>query len=99
MEPDTERDIWTTYLAFRPHLADQIVAVTGVFGHDINQLQYNPIYSTIMARLKLWRAPGKLPAAHDVDKMAAYCKDHYNTAKGKATPEKYTRDYLRLVLT
>jgi hypothetical protein len=98
MEPATEQDIWKTYLSFRPEMIKKITEVCGVPGPDSLQMQYNMIYSTIMARLKLWRAPGKLPAAHDVDGMARYCKDNYNSKLGKATVEKYTADYLRLVL-
>jgi hypothetical protein len=33
------------------------------------------------------------PPAHDIDAMAAYAKQHYNTPLGKATAEKYSLDY------
>ena len=97
MEPATEADIWQTYLKFRPDLSAKISKISGVAGPDILHLQYNHIYSTLMARLKLWRSPGHLPDAHDIDGMANYCKQFYN-GPGKATAEKYTIDYLRLVL-
>ncbi len=97
MEPDTESDMWATYLSYRKGLVEQLVSATGVSGPDPNHLQYNPIYSTIIARLKLGRVPESLPAAHDVDGMAKYAKKYWNSPKGKATPEKYAADYLRLV--
>lgn len=98
MEPATERDIWHTYLYYRPKIASLIGGIAGTVGSDINQLQYNPIYNTIMARLKYRRAPGQLPAPHDLSAMAEYAKAHFNTPAGKATPEEYMLDYRRLVL-
>ncbi len=94
----TEEDIWENYLRYRLPFVQQITDICGVSGPDSLQVQYNHIYSTIMARLKLWVSPGKLPGAHDVDGMAQYCKDYYNSPGGAATTEKYMRDYLRLVL-
>lgn len=97
-EPDTLADNYNNFINARPALRRQIAEISGVDGPDIDQLQYNPIYTTIHARLKLYRAPGQLPAAHDVQSMAAYAKNHYNTADGAATEERYLQDYFRLVL-
>jgi len=95
----TEEDIWENYLKYRPETIQKITDLCGVSGPDSLQLQYNHIYSTIMARLKLWVSPGQLPDKGDVEGMAHYCKYFYNSPGGAATPEKYMRDYKRLVLT
>jgi len=98
MEMPTLWDIWKNYLEFRPAVTYQVTCITGLAGPDLGHLQYNPIYSTVMARLHYLRVPAALPAAHDVDGMAHYAKDHYNTPAGRATQEKYIADYERLVL-
>jgi hypothetical protein len=96
IEPETEEDTWKSYINYRPNLKKQIVDVSGVSGQDVFHLQYNPIYQTIIARLKLWRSPEKLPPAHEINQMAEYATKYYNCG-GKATPDKYTMDYLRYV--
>lgn len=100
MEPETLHCGYDNYLNYpgRKNIFKKIVQVSGVRGPDLGQLQYNPIYSTIMARLKYYRAPGLLPASSDVWALAEYAKDHYNTHLGKATPEDYHDAYRRLVL-
>ncbi len=98
MEPETERDIWINYLRFRSSQAAQIIDLCGVEGADPEQLQYNPIYNTILARIKYLRRPGALPQAHDIIAMAEYAKLNFNSPGGKATPEEYMLDYRRLVL-
>ena len=40
-------------------------------------------YATLMCRMHYMRQREALPAATDASGMAAYHKDHYNTAKGK----------------
>jgi len=98
IEPDTLSDNYDNFIIARPDLRRQIAETSGVSGPDLGQLQFNPIYGTIHARLKLYRAPGKLPDAHDVQGMAFYAKSNYNTADGAATEERYLQDYFRLVL-
>ncbi len=98
MEPNTLYDIWDNYLHYRPEVSEQINHLTGIDGPDLGHLQYNPIYSTVMARLHNRRAPGALPEPYDVDGMAEYAKEYYNTPAGKATMEQYAVDYSRFVL-
>ncbi len=98
MEMATLWDIWDNWLKYRSEIITQIINITGIDGPDLGHLQYNPIYSTIMARLHYRRAPGALPEPYDVDGMAEYAKEYYNTPAGKATMEQYILDYSRLVL-
>ncbi len=99
MEPATMIGSYKNYLNYpgRKDLAKKIIGISGVSGPDRGQLQFNPVYSSIMARLKYWRAPGALPPASETWALAEYAKDHYNTHLGKATPEKYHDAYRRLV--
>lgn len=98
MEPATMIGAYKNWISYRPDVARKIIETSGVNGRDRGQLQFNPIYSTIMARIKYRRAPGALPPASDTWALAEYAKDHYNTLLGKATPEKYYDAYRRFVL-
>ncbi|MFT5728761.1 MAG: hypothetical protein ACI8PB_002917 [Desulforhopalus sp.] len=100
MEPGTFYGGYDNYLNYpgRRKLKKDIGLISGVSSPELMQLQFNPVYSSIMARLKYRRAPGALPHASDTWAMAEYAKDHYNTNLGKATPEKYHDAYRRLVL-
>jgi hypothetical protein len=93
----TERDIWRSYLSFKPGIVAQIKALGGPSGPDELHLTYNYVYATIMCRIKLLQCPGPLPAADNIPAMAKYADDFYNGG-GKASPEKYINDYRRLVL-
>lgn len=97
VEKRTMNDNYEKFIFARPELARQIREVSGVAGPDEGQLTYNPLFGVLMARIWLYRRPGRLPLAHDLPAMAKYCKEHYNII-GSATPEKYLNDYLRLVL-
>jgi len=97
MEPDTLVDNYKNYLFKRRIFLKQVQDITGTVNIDEKHLQYNPIYSTIHARIKLYRSPGKLPEANNIVDMAAYCKKYYNSLKGKATPKKYIDAYNRLI--
>jgi len=98
VEPRTMRDNYTNFIDARKDLARQIRQVSGVGNPDEEQLTYNPIFGAIMARIWLYRRPGALPPAHDIQAMAEYAREHYNTTAGAASAEKYLTDYHRLVL-
>jgi len=55
----------------------------------------SPRLACLMARVHYLRRPEPIPAS--VDAQARYWKKWYNTAKGKGTPEKYMRDFDRLI--
>ena len=61
--------------------ADAGLAATRTDG----ELVRNLAYATAICRVRYARVPGALPAAHDIDGLAAYWKAHYNTALGKGT--------------
>ena len=83
MEPATHDDIWKNYLAYRQGLA----AVVRSFlpsgeRADAEMLTEHDTYACAMARAHYLRVSERLPDARDVDGLARYWKQHYNTAGG-----------------
>lgn len=99
VEIETMQDNYTNFINKRPELAKQIEEISGVPGPDALQLEYNPIYCTIHARLKLYRSPGKLPEAYETERLAYYAKKYFNTSGGAATEEDYLLAYHHFVLS
>jgi len=54
-----------------------------------NSLRCNLLYQAVMCRIHYLREKSPLPAANDIDAMAAYWKAHYNTPAGAGTVEKF----------
>lgn len=96
MEPDTEYDIWMSYLFYRPDRRQLIKDLTGVDKPTPLQLQYNHVYSTAMARLHYRRIADPFPSADDLDGLAHYWDQHYNRNPRKGFPQQYIDDYQRL---
>ncbi|HET9149524.1 MAG TPA: hypothetical protein VFO61_03500 [Alphaproteobacteria bacterium] len=91
IEPATHKDIWENYLAYRPPLA-RVVQGLAATRTDI-ELVRNLAYATAICRVRYARAPAALPAASDVDGLAAYWKAHYNTALGAGDPAQWARRF------
>lgn len=89
MERATHDDIWNSFLAFRAELAARVqrFSIHGI--ETVKQMQGNAYYATVMARLLYYRAKPPLPAADDIDGLAAYYKRWYNSPAGKATEEQF----------
>lgn len=83
MEPFTHDDCWQNFLAYRPALAASVRQFQ-VSGAGAGQMAWNLGYSCAMARVKYIRAQPPLPAASDVQGMAAYYKQYYNSERGAA---------------
>lgn len=98
VEIGTMEDNYINFINKRSDLNRQIREISGVPEPDEFQLQYNPIFGTIHARLKLYRSPGALPKSYDTEAMAAYAKKYYNTSGGAATEEDYLLAYHHSVL-
>ncbi|HAV1338022.1 TPA: hypothetical protein JG819_004686 [Vibrio parahaemolyticus] len=56
-------------------------------------LIYNLAYQAIMCRIHYLRVPDALPPAGDIDAMARYWKEHYNTGKGKGDEEHFISNF------
>jgi hypothetical protein len=92
MEPTTEKDIWKNFLKYKPELAARVKEVAGD-GSDLFALKANLVYQIAMARVHYLRVKAPLPDANNVEAMAKYWKDHYNTKLGKGTVEKAVEHY------
>jgi hypothetical protein len=81
IEPDTEADIWATYLDYQPALA---LAVRSLLcpGPTTRQLVGNLPYGAAICRIKYRRAPQVLPAYNDAAGLANYWKTIYNSSLG-----------------
>ena len=95
MEPATEIDIWDNFLATRPIIRQKLEFLC--HGQALaDPLVYNVAYAFAMMRLHYWRVPEKLPSLGDDIAFARYWKQHYNTALGKGTLEKFLRAYRKV---
>ena len=96
IEPETMHDNYVNFIDLHPSLAAEIRAVTGCDMPSLDQLQFNPLYGAIHARLKLDRSPGAIPSEHQL--MAEYLKQYYNSPDGAATPGDYLSAYQKFVV-
>lgn len=100
MEPDTERDIWKNYLAYREDLAETVWQIAGAaydVGSSVDALEANLSYQIAMARIHYLRIKEPLPPHDDVNGMARYWKRHYNTLKGAGSEQEFVENYLKYV--
>ncbi|MFA7177919.1 MAG: hypothetical protein WC114_11765 [Smithellaceae bacterium] len=96
MEPGTEADHWQNFIAFNRKIK-AVMAEMGYFGPDPDRLQYDLKYQIIMARIHYLRVKEALPEAEDVQGLARYWKDHYNTRLGSGTVEGFITKWNRYV--
>ncbi len=91
MEHETYLDIWRNYLEYKPqiiwHLEEEIS----------EQMVYDLAYATIMARIHYWRRPEPLPDKDDVEGLAKYWKQWWNSPLGKGTVPQFVLNYNRYV--
>lgn len=95
IEPATRQDIYVNWLKYRPDVRDRVnrLAASGAMFDD--QLVFNLAYATAIARLVYYRQPDPLPAADDIDGLAGYWKQHFNTPLGKGTAAEFAENYRR----
>jgi hypothetical protein len=99
IEPATHVDTWNNFLRFRTPLADKVrrlcppeyLQADGI-PEDAALVGCLP-YAAAIARLVYFRARPPLPAHNDLPGLAAYWKQHYNTAGGKGTAQKFIQDW------
>ena len=92
MEPATHDDIWNNYLAYRPHLSAVVQSFTA-YSPNSGELIGNLWYATALCRVHYRRVPHPLPEHDDVEGMAEYWKEHYNTFEGAGTVEEYVENW------
>lgn len=98
IEPGTHDDIYTSYLDSRPKLHELVI---NLLSHDSgfdDHLIFNLKYACAIARLIYYRVKSPLPHEDDLDGLAQYWKEHYNTEYGKGTPEEFVENYKNLII-
>lgn len=96
IEPATHEDIWDNFFKYRPSLENKLRDLLGdnVGVTSEHQLITNLVYATAIARLIYYRVSEPLPDADDVDALAVYWKEYYNTRLGKGTTPAFKLNYL-----
>lgn len=94
MEPATHDDIWKNFLKYRPDLGKAIISLMTSPNADKHlELEQNDQYACAMARAHYLRVPAAMPAPGNVEAMAGYWKQYYNTPLGAGTVAKYIRKW------
>ena len=94
MEPFTHDDIHRNFLKYKPEVAEKVRE----FGSESKDMPGNLYYATAMARIHYLRVPEALPSAMDVNGLANYWKNHYNTHLGSGTVRKAVANYQKYAL-
>ncbi len=109
IEPATAKDIVTRYAGQRPHIRARIAeAVHGLLPPDIAwdenwteadtaalefRLVSDLAFQTAIARVRYWMVPAPLPDAGDVEGLAAYWKQFFNTPAGHGKVGQFILNY------
>jgi hypothetical protein len=90
METATHDDCWNNYLKFRTRLANRVKQTLDP-GQEARAtlMKVNDRYAAAMCRVRYMRVAAALPAGNDIEAMANYWKEHYNTPLGAGTPEEF----------
>ncbi|HUK41538.1 MAG TPA: hypothetical protein VLX11_10850 [Candidatus Acidoferrales bacterium] len=98
METATHDDCWNNYLKFRVPLANR-VKQTLEPGQKAQAvvMKVNDRYAAAMCRVRYMRVSAALPSGDDIEAMANYWKEHYNTPLGAGTPEEFVSKWREYV--
>lgn len=98
IEPATHDDIYKNFLHYRADLERRVTNTAGRGANLHDELVTNLAYATVIARLVYSRVKEPLPAATDIEGMAAYWKAHFNTPLGRGTEEEFVTNYRTRIL-
>ena len=96
MEKATHDDIVEHFLKFNRVLRMRVLNAACVVDFDSRRLIYNLRYAVAFVRIQYYRVPAALPK-NNVNSLARYWKQHYNTYKGRGTMAEFKRNYFKLV--
>jgi len=65
--------------------------------YTFEELEYNLKAAIIYARIKYFSIPKPLPEHDDIEGLAWYWKDYYNTSLGSGTAQEFIDNYRRYV--
>jgi hypothetical protein len=98
MESATHDDCWNNFLKFRKGLADKVTRTLNPEQKArAAAMKVNDRYAAAMCRVRYMRVAAALPAANDIEGMANYWKEHYNTPLGAGTPEEFLNKWPQYV--
>lgn len=100
IEPATHLDIYKNFLGTRAALENAIFEASGIDKTKTpsdSMLIYNLNYATLICRVKYMRCPKGLPNIDDVQGMAEYWKENYNTNQGAGSESLFIKAYLKYV--
>ena len=90
IEPETAIDIHNNWLHYREDTANRVYSYMTMMGKD---LRYNLQYQTLLARIHYLRVEEAIPDKDDVEGLAKYWKQYWNTEEGKGTVLKAMEKY------
>jgi hypothetical protein len=91
MEKVTFDDIWSNFLVYRPDLEKKVRKLT-IRGLDLfDQMHCNMALMVAMTRVHYYRVSDPLPKSSNIEGLAEYWKQWYNTSKGKGEVEDFMR--------
>lgn len=93
MEPQTHEHLWATVLHRRPGLRRRVIRTLVPGLPRLEQLAWNHAYATAMARVYLLAIQDPLPASGDIQALARYWKQHWNTPAGRGRVEEFVERY------
>lgn len=102
MEPATHKDIWLNFLKYTDCLGGDIRELISAEADesyesrgypDELELMTNLKYAVAMCRVHYWRKPQSLPDANNINGLAEYWKEHYNTFKGAGTVRQFVDNF------
>ena len=97
VEPNTEEDVWETFLQYQSDTRTKITELVNLCPGTDDPLMSNPAYTCAIARCVYYRQAEALPAADDTAGLAAYWKKYYNTVHGKGTVTEFIHNYKKMV--
>ena len=98
MERATHDDLFDNWLRYNQVPEVKVLAYRSRSPTDpVEQMAGNFWYATAVARCQYRRIPQNLPSADDVEALAAYWKEHWNTHLGKGTIEQWVLNYGKFV--
>lgn len=89
MEPDTLKDLYLSWLKYRPDRHKELESLRPRYMDEHEALSCMPAYATLAARLQYLRDPESLPPYDDIRALARYWKRVWNTEKGKGTEQQF----------
>lgn len=101
LDKTKHQQLWHGYLHSHPDLRHHVLSLVSqknLYRDKNEELNFNLAYATAMTRLFYLRIAEPLPLAEDVEGLANYWKQHYNTEEAEGSVEQFIKVYQENVL-